>query len=117
MSRLSLIRVTCTRNVFVGARQRMGESWDFVKILQDANTNLKRMVEQGSVVFCIQIKNHVVQMHELVKQLVKQLELFDTTKIVNYDDFVLLKKDGNTFINGYRYPNPIRTRVKAPRAL
>jgi hypothetical protein len=56
-------------------------------------------------------------MHELVKQLVKQLELFDTTKIVNYDDFVLLKKDGNTFINGYRYPNPIRTRVKAPRAL
>jgi len=52
-------------------------------------------------------------MHELVQQLVKQLELFDTTKIINYDDFVLLKKDGNTFRNGYRYPNPIRTRVKA----
>lgn len=52
-------------------------------------------------------------MHELVKQLIIDLGLFDTTKIVNYDEFVLLKKDESTFRNGYRYPNPIRTRVQA----
>jgi len=52
-------------------------------------------------------------MHKLVKQLIEDLGLFDTRKIVNYDEFVLLKKDGNMFTNGYRYPNPIRTRVQA----
>jgi hypothetical protein len=50
-------------------------------------------------------------MYELFKKLVKQLELFETTKIVNYDDFVILKKDINNDINGYR--NPFRTRIKA----
>ena len=52
-------------------------------------------------------------MNEFVKKLIKQLELFETTKIVNYDDddFIILKKDDTNIINGYR--NPFRTRVKA----
>ena len=50
-------------------------------------------------------------MYDLFKKFVKQLELFETTKIINYDDFIILKKDDTNIINGYR--NPFRTRIKA----